>query len=982
MRKKTNTRWAWLGILLILTMLLGPVTMYGKAPAGYLDPVEDLGLREGDIDSYMTFLEELEAIYLVPYEAQVAVFDSYLDRAEGTRFFPVGGAPLILKRGEVTGEYSVDISYGPVEYTIDNSLYRSQSSGSLILKNIQFGTTQAQGILYNAASDGQVFSQDGSNRDTYQLEVTESRGSASADTLPEASYLSAIAFDRNQPGRMMVAAKGVKVNGPGSELTQVIVHFRVEGVKTAQSTGGLFGGFSVETQAEKEPGEWDLSIPAVLVSIIIGGGAALAGAGAGGSGSGEHRKTSRFVMRMKKDFGDGLRRGGQAQPVYARMVEITSSGEEIPRPDLTEKITFSTDDVLEISDSGSQGDYHFARVLAPKEETGPVKTQGVLSIQFTAQEGSLTNHVSFRLMGQPFIVFPEMPSYAGTMVLDMIWGDGVTYEMAFETRDFSQKPEVTVVGQLEGLEAKVEHLEGDRWQLVLMNGTSKVPEKGYYEWALQAKHQEESSEVSFGLRLYPEGLSLEGEMDQEGRLVVETDQNKEAGDLDSLIRPTPMTFVLALVDRKGDQPKALIADPAQIEMVFSPLQAREEQSQSLPQTFAYRINADRGDRGIYSFEPEVTLPEGPQPFVLSLPVEAIYEGEHYPREIQVRLKGEVPEGLSPWKQEQAYLKRAIQRYGLSANDHARDLIKTADKRSATELFLIRRAIIEEAMYYYTREGEAFKSLDAKMGQMEFVFKTMKWFGDQAISYLAKAYAGGDLGEAFVVPLKDYTLELVGELGAQMYWGEEIHYPEVSFLMTLENGVENALIALILGEKRPTPKVLGTLAASLVMLNFSRYYGFTEDSKGDFYKTLVKMGSDFTVTGLKTLVGKYFDKFLKTRPDFSKSVNQYVEKYVRNSLKKMDSFELLRKYLEESLGLVFQETYDRLAAEAGGLPVEEDWHFSFSGSTFVIASQGKTLSLDLLANAGGLAELFFKEFLANAGLPQTPAAMPVEPPYYR
>lgn len=100
-------------------------------------------------DSLWELWEHLEEIYLVPYEANVALFDSFLQRAENKRFHAVNGAPLILKRGEVIPEYKLDISYGPIQYTLVDSTVTAEVSGEYVMKNIQFGTTTAKVVLHN-----------------------------------------------------------------------------------------------------------------------------------------------------------------------------------------------------------------------------------------------------------------------------------------------------------------------------------------------------------------------------------------------------------------------------------------------------------------------------------------------------------------------------------------------------------------------------------------------------------------------------------------------------------------------------------------------------------------------------------------------------------------------------------------------------------------------------------------------------------------
>jgi hypothetical protein len=118
-----------------------------EVPKGYVDPVSAMGT-----DSLWELWERLEEIYLVPYEANVALFDSFLQRAENKRFHPVSGAPLILKRGEVIPEYKLDISYGPNSIYLGRFNSHSRGIRRICDENIQFGTTTAKAVLHNVAA--------------------------------------------------------------------------------------------------------------------------------------------------------------------------------------------------------------------------------------------------------------------------------------------------------------------------------------------------------------------------------------------------------------------------------------------------------------------------------------------------------------------------------------------------------------------------------------------------------------------------------------------------------------------------------------------------------------------------------------------------------------------------------------------------------------------------------------------------------------
>lgn len=152
---------------------------------------------------------------------------------------------------------------------------------------------------------------------------------------------------------------------------------------------------------DDEPG---VPIPVVIFTGIAG---VLAAAGATGSGgkTENQKKPSKFYMTIKKDFGNVISRGASPVMVYARIIEITEDGEEIDRPDLTEKIKASAgDNVMTVTDKGMEGNYRAAEVSCSK--AAPATDEGYVSFKFTDKGGSLTNHVRFKLQ-EAIIVFGQ-----------------------------------------------------------------------------------------------------------------------------------------------------------------------------------------------------------------------------------------------------------------------------------------------------------------------------------------------------------------------------------------------------------------------------------------------------------------------------------------------------------------------------------------------------------------------------------------------
>ncbi|MGI6717113.1 MAG: hypothetical protein ACOX3X_08040 [Eubacteriales bacterium] len=732
-------------------------------------------------------------------------------------------------------------------------------------------------------------------------------------------------------------------------------------------------GMILNTDAAVFPGEDNgVSVPAIIITGILGAGAALAAA-AGSDGDSEGKRST-YKMYINKDFGDSIRYDKPPVTVYARMAEVTENGQEIDRPDLTSQISiFCEGNPLRIDGASMAGGYMGALVCAESVKGADNPDTGVVSFMFTGEGGTFRNDVKFKVIGDPFIKFEKIGKYSGTSIVEMISGDGLEYDVYFKPMDFIAKPEVTVADDGD-ITVKLEELEDGSYHAVLTNGTSASEDELRLKFVVRAENEEEKAEGEITVVLYPEGLSVRATYDDEGRLIIKTDDNEDASGLDPKIKPARMDVTLAIIDKSGEKPVAIIADMKEVTTEFSPITGSTKEAKNLCKTFKYRINSDLKDNGIFYFEPEITLPEpeGTPPYIVSMKISCEFSGQTYNKELTIRLLGEVPDTRGNWEHEYELLKRAVNRYGLSASGEARELIRTADKRSANELMMIRRAIIIESAYYYTAEADQFRALDAKLEKMEFVCSVLKWFGDQAFSYLVTVYGGGPAVDAFISPLKDYYVQFIGEVGVKILWGEEINFGSVNLLLTLEAGIENTLVNFMTGLEAPTPKKIGALVASFGMLNFAKHYCYTENSKGDIYKTLVNMGGDITVNGIKALAASYMDKFLKAKPDFSDSVNSFIKKYIKKGFDEMNGFDILRKYLEEVIGVVGINVYQNITSRV------EDGNWGI----VEISIGDSSLTFDITANLKAVANMFYDIVFKDFSLPGSPAQMPDTPVYYK
>ena len=307
--RKTNKKLFALLIMIFCCALLFPITAFAtdaEVPKGYVDPVSTLGMRRGDTDSFWDFWERLEEIYLVPYEASVATFDSFLERAEKRRFHSVSGAPLIVKKGEVIPEYRLDISYGTIQYTLVDSTVTAEVSGEYVMKNIQFGTTKSNAILHNVGGSYSLTHDYGGSPSTESHDLAESEDYGNQYRLPEASYAATCTIDADDPATLMLKTDGNYHGRDGGRVRAIVVHFRVAGVKLAKAGAAPYDenkeeakesgktssdilGKDKDNSSDSPAGPLStitISILAILLSILFGntgGFIPAAPAGAGGA---------------------------------------------------------------------------------------------------------------------------------------------------------------------------------------------------------------------------------------------------------------------------------------------------------------------------------------------------------------------------------------------------------------------------------------------------------------------------------------------------------------------------------------------------------------------------------------------------------------------------------------------------------------------------------------------------------------------------
>ena len=946
MKTRRKSFFAACMVFLLFGMLLMPFAEGAEPPKGFVDPVSTLDMKRGDLNVFAEFWERLEEISLVPYEANVAHFDSFLYRAENRRFHPVSAPPLVIKRGEILPEYRIDLSYGPVEYTLAKSTSMGECSGEFVMKNIQFGNTEANAILYNVGGSCAVTTRLGdTSPDTINFNILETQNYGSHYHLPEASYAAVCTIEADDPATLVLSARGDRESQDGSPTRTIIVHFRVNGVKLAKAGAASKDkvAATVDTRADKGRGETSTSIPAALAIVIIGAGAALAGAGAGGSedaGDNNSKKKSRYKMCLNKDFGDAIRYDAQPVSVYARIVETTPEGDELDRPDLSADIEMFSGGGLKVESTAISGNYMGALVCAESVPGEQKPDNGILSIRFSGGEGSFQNNVSFRLVGDAYIHFPERGKEL-TPTTYMLYGDNGEYQLPIELRDFTIPPQ-RVRLEMPGdqpFTAEAKMTDDTHYVIHLQNTsqvqTEKVQPQQIFTVTIYAQNEKESAHDSFLVNLLPEGLSLRPftgcPIDENGRLHVACSLAPEQGEDETEIEQTHFQLVLAVSKTDESEIKsAALVDPSQISCQFEPMTAQTDKLQNLLKAFSYEIDShEASSAGIYRICPKRQLPQDDRlDYDVALPVSCDYENQTYELLIPLRLLGDKLLPMAEKSEEIKLLIKRIRKF-VDEEDRAeliREFKKDLPKMSATDVRLLSKSLV------YATRAEVYKAnrhlLNAQM--LDWVcwgLEWYKWIGDQAISVIISklSYNYAPFVEAIVMPAKDLLVQHMGIWLSDYISGAPSPGAALDFDQLESTGltmIENMLTNLIDGKTEPK-KAAQILSIYLVIRTANSYFYEKNDdgSPIGIYGAVASAFGDLTAQSFKIILGTKLEQLAKN-PATTKMFGGYADEFVKELFPAEFynnggewEFDLIKKYIEEITVLASAQIYSGIQENA-------------------------------------------------------------------
>ncbi len=799
----------------------------------------------------------------------------------------------------------------------------------------------------------------------------------------------------------------------------------------------------IGTTADKDSGETGVSIPEALAIVIIGGAAAMAMAGAGAGGGGgdggdnNSKRRSRYKMCLRKDFGDGIRYDTQPVTVYARIVELTPEGEEIDRPDLTSAIEIFSGGNLAVEGCSMAGNYMGALVSAKSVFGEENPGTGVVSIRFSGEEGSFQNNVTFRLIGKPYIAFPEQGGYL-TMTLPILLGDGKVYETPVTLHDFLEKPASVRLDAAEGIPLSCELEEfqdienmgaiegaGVQSYILKVKNLSPKPEglktvKQTFSFGIIAENDQEKAENSLNAELYPEGLSIrEVKFDDQGYVLIDTFDNEATEEWGDVV---PTGFVLDFVvpeqDDKG-RPTVRVLEPQEYSPVFAGLKGTEERTTHLAKRFRYSIQEIPGNLKEYKFAPEEALVEEEgKPYYLTLPISCKYGQEEYILDLPLRLLGGGPGPLAGWDEAFAHMKKVVSKVGGISPKLAKMLRENGKKMSTAELRLVTFRICKDAVTYYTRDAAEYEKIAAELDNMLYYAEWLKWFGDQAFSYLISKYYG-NTADALLSPAKDFFAAFLGEVLDYLLNDEPFTLDELETIKNITAGVDNLIVNAFddaTSSKNITFKQTCAAVAGFLVWKIAKniYENRDRDGKVDIYSAITALTADLTAMGVKKIAGNFFDKALKNTA-VQNALNKPISKWMQNIapnvfkgrwdidkqgeyLLKIVEFkqsDIIKKYLEETFGagavkvveMGAESAQDWLKStdDSSASPIDlSAWPRISWVSEFTDQNDQKTaslISIDLRFEAiGKFFDHLFGELFGEVPFATTAQSPPVDPPY--
>ena len=634
-------------------------------------------------------------------------------------------------------------------------------------------------------------------------------------------------------------------------------------------------------------------------TAALGLAGALTAAGALGAASGSAKKNSqeeederkRHKMYVYKTFGDGIQKGAPPVEVYARIAEIIGD-KEYDCPKLTEQIRAYGQN-LNVRTAGMRGEYITAVVSA---DAASQDSEGTLTFSFVGPGGEFHREITFRLVGEPSIVFPRdtgdgyWDMSSDNSAVDMVAGEGGQDKLRFVFADAVEEPESIRFLDTDGFDIRPEKdvKLAFTYYACIRNQTDPMDK----ESGVFADKQERQIWIEaefagnvivreyFTIGLYPGGLSvLAGsgpnplksktpgarKVLKNGWMEVISYVTKGKGELtlDPVIPSTYFNPCFAMVRPDG---KAVVRTQARY-FSFEQLRHTDEATNNILAKYHYDI---RWKVNGFSFSPEDSIPEMKSEYYVLLPMTAEVEGRSDSVEIPVRLLGEPFDPMKGWNEEFKGLCQTVVRYfpGEVAHNYVqyiRDNFNDPQVWDRSQLRIMRFNVIRTAQDFWTAEYAKEMRFIQRYDLEEKIFKKPpRFIADMAFKIIAKYYWKDN--DAWIVPFKDLIVDSLDEgLWSVAHTGSfDVDYLEKireQATNTLENciSVDKPSAALSGSEQK---KLVGLLVLYIIADFFKNYYKM---SPRDFWECLRATWLDMTEMALKKLVAAGFQSALNSKP---------------------------------------------------------------------------------------------------------------------
>ena len=660
-------------------------------------------------------------------------------------------------------------------------------------------------------------------------------------------------------------------------------------------------GGNYERRDGGDPGT-AVKIAVSVAGAVVAGAIALGGQNGkkgGGEEEEEEKKQKFYRMKVYKNFGDGVRRGADAVPVWARIVEVVEGHEE-NRPDLSERITASGEG-MNVSLAGMRNTYQTAMISVPADSTAE---KALLVFTFVGDGGVFRNRISFRVLGDPRIVFPRMTQDGTGWVVNtqqntvrMVAGRGGTERLRFVIMDANGEPTDIAFKDAQGFSiryTKDMNLAFTYWAEITNQTPPMEKDKGIFaepenrDITVRAVFADGSSAVSsFRVELWPDGLSVPAKDAKDGAVLVDTRPDERAGEGFAGIRPAGFEVYVCYTDTNGAP--VILENPT---LRFGGLDDGGKYGMTLRENFKFDLSRT-GSAGFLLF-PKVTLPVLAEPYEAVMPI-SYGEAGSVQAYLPLRFLGETPTRPSSAKWNEAYerLKKSVTYFGIGDEPGLRTLVRNAEKHSAAELESIRYQVIQAGVVFYRKQLLEYQGFDQLCTRYLVVAGCYVKVGDFAVEFAMSKWFGGygKLAGKFMNPLKNMLAAYAGQfIGPGSEW--DGRYEDMPFLKTLLQSCDEALAAAITGAfisgdlTDPTSftaqfgkyalkvsgkasdevrDAVGYVIAAYLMVSFTEhYYGMKGDQsdQGDFYRSTLAAIKDLGYEGLKAWVLKRVEDVAK------------------------------------------------------------------------------------------------------------------------